>query len=218
MLHRICIHILSIDTMNDERYVHFKLSDRSMHTILGDILKPYPDSYITQLVFNDAFKSAKDEQGYFWVDEESQIFSGILTFYRHGHLVLPDIFADIRHSIINKYLLPIETSCIPRSQSITTASTTYVRLRGETSKFSSPNSIKLDTYQCTVVDPFWNDLLESKDSDFEVSEADEEGIEYVLKSFLTVMNWLVLHGYEIEHWDEKKQEANLKKVHTRTTS
>ena len=97
-------YLSSISAMADKLYVHFKLSNRSVQTILGAMLKPYPDSYLTKLVFNGDFKSSKDDQGFFWVDEEPQIFGAILTFYRHGQLLLPDIFVSIRDSIIDKYL------------------------------------------------------------------------------------------------------------------
>jgi hypothetical protein len=209
--------------MVDELYVHFKLSDQSVQTILGVMLKPYPDSYLTKLVFNQSFKSTKDDQGFFLVDEEPQIFAAILNFYRHGQLILPDIFVAIRDSIINKYLLPFEISSRvfhpPRLTTTTTTTyITYVRLRGATRSFSYPPSTELKTRVCTLVDPIWSDLPESQNSGFLVSLPNDQGIQYVLKSCLTVMNWLVANGYEIERWNEMKQEADLKKVHTRTTS
>jgi hypothetical protein len=171
---------------------------------LNDI-PPELTPYLTQLVFNDAFKSTKDDQGYFCIDEESQIFSAILTFYRHDQFVLPDIFVDLRDAIIDKYLLPIETS--PRAsfpESTSTTNTTYVRLRGETRDLTFPSSTKSKTYRCTATDLFWDHLPESEDSDFDVSARNSEGIQYVLKSFLRVMNWLVANRYDVEQWDEKK--------------
>ena len=96
--------------MAEELYIRFKLCDGSMQRILGVMLKPYPDSYLSKLVFNKDFKSFKDDQGFFWIDEEPQIFNAILTFYRHSQLILPDMSDDIRDSIIDKYLLPVEKS------------------------------------------------------------------------------------------------------------
>ncbi len=215
-----CPNLSSIRVMADELYVQFKLSDRSVQIILGVMLKSYPDSYLTKLVFNHSFKSTADDQGFFWVDEEPQIFAAILTLYRHGQLILPDIFVAIRDSIINKYLLPVEiSSCVhhpPRS--ITTTYTTYVRLHGLTRSFTFPPSTELKTRRCTLVDPLWSDLPESHNSGFSVSVLNNEGNQYVLKSCLTVMNWLLANGYEIERWNEMEEEADLKKVHTRTTS
>ena len=207
--------------MADELNVHFKLSDRSVQTILGAILNPYPDSYLTQLVFNDAFKSTKDDQGYFCIDEEPQIFAAILTFYRHGQLVLPDIFVDIRDSIIDKYLLPVEKSprvLDPPESTTTTTNIMRVRLRGATQAFSFPPSTELNTYRCTIVDPVWTDLPESQISDFHATTLNTTGIQYVLKSYLTVMNFLVARDYEVERWDERNQEVDLKKFYARTTS
>jgi len=171
---------------------------------LNDI-PPELTPYLTQIVFNDAFKSTKDDQGYFCIDEELQIFAAIFTFYRHDQLVLPDIFVDLRDAIIDKYLLPIETS--PRAscpESTSTTYTAYVRLRGETRDFTFPSSTKSKTYRCTAADPFRDDLPEAEDSYFDVSPINSEGIQYVLKSFLPIMNWLVVNGCDVEQWDEKK--------------
>lgn len=201
--------------MVDELYVHFKLSDQSVQTILGVMLKPYPDSYLTKLVFNDSFNSTKDDQGFFRVDEEPQIFAGVLTFYRHGQLILPDIFVTIRDSIINKYLLPAEIASRV-IQPTTTTYITYVRLRGKSLSFTFAPSTEYKTRLCTLVDPMWSDLPESSNSGFGVSTLSDDGMQYVLKSCLTVMNWLVNKGYEVERWNQTNQEVDLKKVHTRT--
>jgi hypothetical protein len=207
--------------MEDELYIQFKLSDRSVQTILAVMLKPYPDSYLTKLVFTNFFKSTQDDQGFFLIDEEPQIFASILTFYRHGHLILPEIFVAIRDSIINKYLLPVEIcSHVHHPPRSTTATTyiTYVRLRGANRAFNFPPSAEPKVRLCTLVDPLWHDLPESKNSGFSLSLINDHGSQYVIKSCLTVMNWLVANGYEIERWNEIEQEADLKKVHTRTTS
>jgi hypothetical protein len=201
--------------MAEELYIRFKLCDGSVQIILGAMLKPYPDSYLTKLVFNQDFKSTKDDQGFFWVDEEPQIFAAILTFYRHGQLLLPDIFVGIRDSIIDKYLLPVEkSSCVldPSKSTITTNNITRVRLRGATRLLYIPPSTQLITSICTIVDPMWSDLPKSEISDFTVSTSNDNGRQYVRKSYLTVMNFLVARGYEIERLDEKKQEVDLKKV------
>jgi len=200
--------------MTDELYIHFKLSDGSVQTILGVMLKPYPDSYLTKLVFNHDFKSTKDDQGFFSVDEESQIFSAILTFYRHGQLLLPDIFVSIRDSIIDKYLLPVEkcSQVLHPPESTRMTNITRVRLRGATRTLSFPPPTESGTRVCTIVDPMWTDLPESQISDFLVTVSQDNGIQYVRKSYLTVMNFLVARGYEIERYDENKQEVDLKKV------
>jgi len=213
-------HTSSSQAMEDELYIHFKLSDRSVQTILAVMLKPYPDSYLTKLVFNNGFKSTKDDQGFFLIDEEPQIFASILTFYRHGHLILPEIFVAIRDSIINKYLLPVEICSHVRHPRSTTTTTyiTYVRLRGANRRITFPPSTEPQLRLCTLVDPLWNDLPESKNSGFSLSVLDDQGCQYVMKSCLTVMNWLVANGYEIERWNEIEQDADLKKVHTTTTS
>ncbi len=208
-------HLSFLRIMAEELYVRFKLCDESVQTILGVMLKPYPDSYLTKLVFNHDFKLTKDDQGFFWVDEEPQIFAAILTFYRHGQLILPDIFVGIRDSIIDKYLLPVEKS--PRvldspETATTTTNITRVRLRGATWLFSSPPSTEVTSQPCTIVDPKWTDLPESEISDFYTFISHQHEIQYVKKSYLTVMNFLVTRGYEIERWDEKKQEVDLKKV------
>jgi hypothetical protein len=75
-----------------------------------------------------------------------------------------------------------------------------------------------DIYICTIVDPVWTDLPESQISDFLVSTSSTNGIQYVLKSYLTVMNFLVARGYEVERWDERNQEVDLKTFYVRTTS
>ncbi len=199
------MHLSSIRIMAEELYIRFKLCDGSVQIILGAMLKPYPDSYLTKLVFNQDFKSTKDDQGFFWVDEEPQIFAAILTFYRHGQLLLPDIFVGIRDSIIDKYLLPVEKSSYaldPSKSTTTTNNITRVRLRGATRLLYIPPSTQPITSICTIVDPMWSDLPESEIS----------GHQYVRKSYLTVMNFLVARGYEIERLDEKKQEVDLKKV------
>ncbi|CAF0953950.1 unnamed protein product [Adineta steineri] len=201
--------------MTKELYVRFKLCDGSVQTILGDMLKPYSDTYLTKLVFNHDFKSTKDGQGLFWIDEEPQIFAAILTFYRHGQLLLPDIFVGIRDSIIDKYLLPIEKSSrvLDPPESTITMNIRRVRLRGATRAFSFPPSMETNRYLCTIVDPMWTDLPESDINDFFVVTSSANGIQYVRKSYLTVMNFLIEQGYEIERWDEKKQEVDLKKVY-----
>ncbi|CAF3754730.1 unnamed protein product [Rotaria sp. Silwood1] len=125
--------------MAEELYVRFKLCDGSVQTILDVMLKPYPDSYLTKLVFNHNFKSTKDDQGFFWVDEEPQIFAAILTFYRHGQLLLPDIFVSIRDSIIDKYLLPVEKSprVLDPSESTTMANITRDQYTKATRQFKN---------------------------------------------------------------------------------
>ncbi|CAF4718304.1 unnamed protein product, partial [Rotaria sp. Silwood2] len=137
--------------MTEELYVRFKLCDGSVQTILGVMLKLYPDSYLTQLVFNHDFKSTKDDQGFFWVDEEPQIFAAILTFYRHGQFLLPDIFVGIRDSIIEKYLLPVEKvlRVLDFPELTTTANITRVRLRGATQKLCCQHSREATTRICT---------------------------------------------------------------------
>jgi len=206
--------------MAEELYVRIKLCDGSVQTILGVMLKPYPDSYLTKLVFNHEFKSTKDDQGFFWVDEEPQIFAAILTFYRHGQLLLSDIFVSIRDSIIDKYLLPIEKSprVLDPSESKTMTNIMRVRLRGATRSFTFAPSMEITRCICTIVDPVWTDLPESEISDFIVYTSGTNGIQYVQKSYLTVMNFLVDRGYEIERWNEKNQEVNLKKVCATPTS
>ncbi|CAM4771018.1 unnamed protein product [Rotaria magnacalcarata] len=202
--------------MTEELYIRFKLCDGSVQTILGTMLKPYPDSYLTKLVFNNDFKSTKDDQGFFCVDEEPQIFAAILTFYRHGQLLLPNIFVSIRDSIIDKYLLPFEKlpSAINSPESTITMNITRVRLRGAARTFVYAPSMEPMSYLCTIVDPMWTDLPESQISDFVVVTSHSNGIEYVRKSYLTVMNFLVSKGYEIERWDEHKEEVDLKKMNT----
>jgi hypothetical protein len=209
--------------MTDKLYVHFKLSDQSVQTILGALLKPYPDSYLTKLVFNDSFKSTADDHGFFLVDEDPKIFAAILNFYRHGQLILPDIFVAIHDSVINKYLLPVEvSSCVhsppppPPPQSTTITYITRVRLRGAIRLFYVGPSTEVNSRICTLVDPMWSDLPESQNSGFPISALNDQGNQYVVKSCLTVMNWLVANGYEIEQWNEMEQEASLKKVHTKT--
>jgi hypothetical protein len=206
--------------MANEPFVHFKLSDRSVQTICGTMLKPYPDSYLTKLVFNPSFKPTKDDQGFFWIDEDPQIFAAILNFYRHGQLILPDIFVAIRDSIIDKYLLPVNISSRVLHPLCPTRTTyvTYVRLRGVTESVSLPPSTELKRRLCTLVDPLWYDLPESNDNHFPVTVFNDQGHKYVIKSYLTLMNWLVAKGYDVERWDETKQEVDLKKVHTRTTN
>jgi len=204
--------------MADELFVHFKLSDQSVQTILGAALKPYPDSYLTKLVFNPSFESTKDDQGFFRIDEDPQIFAAILNFYRHGQLILPDIFVAIRDSIIDKYLLSVDipSRALHSLWSTRTTYTTYVRLRGVTVSISFSDPMKLKNCLCTLVDPFWYDLPETFGSNFPVTERNDLGHKYVIKSYLTLMNWLVANGYDVERWDETKQEVDLKKVHTRT--
>ncbi|CAF1090883.1 unnamed protein product [Rotaria sp. Silwood1] len=186
--------------MAEELYVRFKLCDGSVQTILGVMLKPYPDSYLTKLVFNHDFKSTKDDQGFFSVDEEPQIFAAILTFYRHGQLLLPDIFVGIRDSIIDKYLLPVEKSsrALDPPEPKTTTNITRVHLRGATRVWSDSYSREPSTSLCTIVDPMWTDLPESHISDFLVCTSNFNGIQ----------------GYDIERWDKKNQEVDLKKVNT----
>ncbi|CAF4372651.1 unnamed protein product [Rotaria sp. Silwood2] len=139
--------------MAEELYVRFKLCDGSVQIIFGVMLKPYPGSYLTQLVFNHDFKSTKDDQGCFWVDEEPQIFAAILTFYRHGQLLLPDIFVGIRASIIEQSPLPVEKSshALDPPQLTTTINITCVRLRGATQKLSCQHSREPNTCICTIV-------------------------------------------------------------------
>jgi hypothetical protein len=60
----------------------------------------------------------------------------------------------------------------------------------------------------------WTDLPESQISDFLVTVSHDNGIQYVRKSYLTVMNFLVARGYEVERYDENKQEVDLKKVNS----
>jgi hypothetical protein len=198
--------------MAEELYIRFKLCDGSVQRIVGVMLKPYPDSYLTKLVFNHDFKSSKDDEGFFWVDEEPQIFSAILTFYRHGQLILPSIYVGIRDSIIDKYLLPLEKSSdvVDPSETINMM---HVRLRGATRLLSLSPPLESNTVVCTIVDPEWTDLPESEISDFGIFTSPINGIQYVKKSYLTVMNFLVGRGYEIERLDQRKQEVHLKKVY-----
>ena len=62
----ILLHLSSIRAMVDELYVQFKLSDRSVQTILGVMLKPYPDSYLTKLVFNCSFPKSGGHTRRLW--------------------------------------------------------------------------------------------------------------------------------------------------------
>ena len=188
---------------NSTHYIQFKLSDGSIQSIVEDLLKPYPGSYLSKLIFYE-------RKDMYHVDEDPLIFSSILTFYRHGFFILPaHLSSEVnRQSIADKYLLPFLATYDTPSESVTY--TTYIELTGshELVKFHAHEK---KTVECTQTKPHWKDVPEYKASGFMIVGSYMD-YKYVVKPLVTVINYLISQGYELEEWNKQTQKASMKKV------
>jgi hypothetical protein len=189
---------------NSTRYIQFKLSDGSIQSIVEDLLKPYPDSYLAKLVFY----GRKDM---YRVDEDPLIFSSILTFYRHGFFVLPAHLSSEanRQSIADKYILPLLATYETPSEPITF--TTYIELVGVHQLVTFPGHGD-KSIECTQTKPYWEDIPEHRASGFMIVGFYME-YKFVVKPLITIINYLISQGYELENWNKATRKASMKKVH-----
>ncbi|UJR08487.1 hypothetical protein I4U23_012754 [Adineta vaga] len=86
--------------------IRFKLTNGDVFGIFRQTLERYPNSFLTKLITNEQNASfhSRDADNAFLIDEDSMIFSSLLTYYRTG--VLTIIHDDLRQAIIDKYMLP----------------------------------------------------------------------------------------------------------------
>ncbi|CAF3333752.1 unnamed protein product [Rotaria socialis] len=195
---------MSFTSNTSTRYVQFELSDGSIQSIVEDLLKPFPDFYLAKLVFYE-------KRDTYRVDGDPLIFSSVLTFYRHGFFVLPTHLSSEtnRQFVADKYLLPLLATYGINSEAITY--TTYIELIG------SVQMVKLGGHEqkmleCTQTKPYWEDVPEHKPSGFVVVGSYME-YKYVVKPLVTIINYLMRHGYELEGWNKQTKKATMKKVH-----
>ncbi|CAF0901771.1 unnamed protein product [Adineta steineri] len=86
--------------------IKFKLTNGDIFGIYRQTLEQYPNSFLTKLINNEINSSfhSRDADNSFLIDEDSMVFSSILTYYRSG--VLTILHNELRQAIIDKYMLP----------------------------------------------------------------------------------------------------------------
>ncbi|CAF1011462.1 unnamed protein product [Rotaria sordida] len=179
--------------------IKFKLTNGDVFGIYRQTLERYPNSFLAKLIANETNSSfhSRDADNSFVIDEDSMIFSSILTYYRCGILTI--MHDDLRQAIIDKYMLPQVHSA--SSSSIKNLSSNdepmYVHISFEhassTSAQTKPHPSHIPAlHGC----PF---ILTHTSS-------------YRSKDPIEIANYLICHGYTMEQMDVNTRSILMKRI------
>lgn len=176
--------------------VKFKLTNGDSFGIYRQTLERYPNSFLSRLVANETNSSfhSRDADGAFVIDEDSMIFSSILTYYRCG--VLTILHDDLRQAIIDKYMLPSVYSASSTKSGSSSDNPMYVHISFEhaasTSTQTKPNPSQIPALHGCPFTLTHSNSYRSKDP-------------------IEVANYLACYGYNMEQMDVNTRSILMKR-------
>ncbi|CAF1537110.1 unnamed protein product [Didymodactylos carnosus] len=156
-------------------------------------LNEYPDSYLVKLVSNENDGKFHSKIGeYFILDEDQEIFSSVIQFYRIGKWSLPhEYIKKLENDIIDKHLLPID-------------------LHKSNEELLIPFYVMIyDNKNYLVTDPPPSRIPEFQNAPFYNRSHSDDLLNV---TFVETVNHLIKCGYVVGNWNHEKAYVRLKKL------